>query len=342
MTARSAEAAGSDPPDRVEIRAPARVHVTPTGVRVPAGRLAGVGFAVDSPRLHLVLRRADVLRCEGADGPRAARRFEQEVVRAATLLGCDTAVEARLLSGIPAHRGLGSDIRLRLSVLRGLAELNGTRLTRRELATLADAGGPAGSGHGLGAFLRGGLLVDGERSVGIPPAHWGLVLAVPEPSDGPDGREPAMVGVPVPVADAQAVRHLLLRGLLPALHDADLEAFGTCLTALQDVGRRRAPRRWTELRHWRLLVDLMCAEGAAGGGLSPSGPMVYGVYDRRRHDAHELAARIESAAGRAGLRLRSLATTVFGGPATVETSRGGGSRPAAGAGQERAEPGPVR
>jgi beta-ribofuranosylaminobenzene 5'-phosphate synthase len=334
---------------RVEISAPARIHVTLIDMNGSTGRRdGGVGFAVDAPRLRLAFRRSGELNCVGARSPGEAARTEAEVTRAAALLGCDDAVEVRLESRIPAHRGFGSGTQLRLSVLRGLAELNGRVLPPRELTGLSGRGGT--SGIGCHAFLRGGLLVDGGHHADrkgafvpsrfaegaavppllyhcAPPDDWGLVLAVPEGLEGLEGapeRDFMRAQTPLPLGEVQAVSHLVLMGLLPAVQEEDLTAFGACLTALQDVGWKRAHWRRPEMRPWRRLVDLMAAEGVAGGGLSSTGPLVYGVYDRRAHHGPELAGRIESAAGRAGLRLRSVTTTTFGGPAVVETTRGGG------------------
>ncbi|MFF1871466.1 beta-ribofuranosylaminobenzene 5'-phosphate synthase family protein [Streptomyces sp. CB03911] len=340
-------------PAAVEISAPARVHVTLIEMNGSGERLDGsVGFALDEPRLRLRLVPADLLDCTGGTAAEHAA-LTAEVTRAAAALGVKDTVRVHLLSGIPAHQGFGAGTQLRLAVLEGLAGLNGRVLAHPELVALSGRGGT--SGIGVHAFRHGGLLVDGGHLrrhkaafapsrfaeataatgaslppvlyAGRPPEHWGVVLAVPKGLSGLEGaaeREFMAANTPVPLPEVHEVSHTVLMGLLPALVEQDLPAFGSALTALQDVGWKR--RHWDrpELRPWRRLVDILTAAGAVGGGLSSTGPLVYGLYDRTRHDDRALQERIATAAGRAGLPLESVRTTRFGTPATVETLGGTG------------------
>ncbi|RDG39808.1 beta-ribofuranosylaminobenzene 5'-phosphate synthase family protein [Streptomyces corynorhini] len=329
-------------PDEVEVRAPSRVHITLIDMNGSTGRRDGsVGFAVDEPGLRLSLSRGDTLRCEGTADAAQAARVTSAIRHAASALGVSEAVHARLLGPVPAHCGLGSGTQLRLSALRGLAELGGRTLSDRELVALSGRGGT--SGIGVHAFSRGGFLVDGGHRVRdkgaflpsrfaegvpvppllysrMPPEHWGVVLAVPAGVRGLEGaaeKDFMTRHTPLPLPAVQAVTHTVLMGLLPALEEGDLPAFGHCLTALQDIGWKQAHWRREELRSWRPLLDLMCAQGAAGGGLSSTGPLVYAVYDRTVHHGAELAERVRAGARRAGMRLTSLITTNFGRPAAV-------------------------
>jgi beta-ribofuranosylaminobenzene 5'-phosphate synthase len=349
MSSISAEDAGLLPhrpvvflPGAVEVRTSSRVHITLIDMNGSAGRRDGsVGFAVADPGLRLVLTRGGPPRCDGAPDPAEAVRVTAAVRHAAAALGLPDTVRVRLYSAVPAHSGLGSGTQLRLAALRGLAELTGRRLAERELAALSGRGGT--SGIGVHAFTRGGFLVDGGHRTRdkdtfapsrfaegvpvpplvyarMPPEHWGVVLALPEGVRGLEGtaeRDFMSAHTPLPLSAVRAVAHTVLMGLLPALEEDDLPAFGHCLTRLQDMGWKRAHWQRPELRPWRPLVDLMCAQGAAGGGLSSTGPLVYAIYDRAEHDGVELAGRIRAAADRAGLPLASLITTTFGGPAAT-------------------------
>ncbi|MEU0173806.1 beta-ribofuranosylaminobenzene 5'-phosphate synthase family protein [Streptomyces massasporeus] len=334
-------------PDAVEVRTSSRVHITLIDMNGSAGRRDGsVGFAVADPGLRLVLARGGPPRCDGAADPAEAARVMAAVRYAAAALGVPDTVRVRLHTSVPAHSGFGSGTQLRLAALRGLAELGGLRLADRDLTALSRRGGT--SGIGVHAFTHGGFLVDGGHRTRdkdafapsrfaegmpvpplvyarTPPEHWGIVLALPEGVRGLEGtaeRDFMSAHTPLPLSDVRAVAHTVLMGLLPALEEGDLAAFGACLTRLQDMGWKRAHWQRPELRPWRPLVDLMCAQGAAGGGLSSTGPLVYAVYDRSECDDSELVRRIGAAAGRAGLPLASLITTTFGGPAATVLPRG--------------------
>ncbi|MDQ1034660.1 beta-ribofuranosylaminobenzene 5'-phosphate synthase [Streptomyces sp. V3I8] len=328
-------------PDAVEVRTSSRVHVTLIDMNGAAGRRdGGVGFAVADPGLRLVLARGGPPHRDEAAGA-GNERAAAAVRHAAAALGVPAPARVRVRSTVAAHSGLGSGTQLRLAALRGLAELEGLDLGDRELAALSGRGGT--SGIGVHAFTRGGFLVDGGHRTrdkeafapsrfaeGLPvppllyartpPAHWGVVLAMPEGVRGLEGvaeRDFMAAHTPVPLPAVEAVAHTVLMGLLPALEEGDLAAFGDGLTRLQDIGWKQAHWQRPELRRWRPLVGLMRAEGAAGGGLSSTGPLVYAVYDRTRHGDGELTGRIRAAADRAGLPLASLTTTTFGGPAAT-------------------------
>jgi beta-ribofuranosylaminobenzene 5'-phosphate synthase len=78
------------------------------------------------------------------------------------------------------------------------------------------------------------------------------------------------------------VAHLLVMSLLPALVDGDLPAFGSALTAIQQInggwfasaqGGPFASGASTEL------ISKMLESGAAGVGQSSWGPAVYGIVE---------------------------------------------------------------
>ena len=130
----------------------------------------------------------------------------------------------RVERAIPAHAGLGSGTQLGLAVGLGLARLLGRHETAADLATLLDRG--ARSGIGVGAFTRGGFLVDGGKATddAAPPpviarlafpAPWRLLLIL----------DPAAVGVHGRVRDrglsrARPVPGRALGASVPARADA--------------------------------------------------------------------------------------------------------------------------
>src|SRR5207237_9319129 len=111
----------------------------------------------------------------------------------------------------------------------------------------------------------------------FPPA-WRCVVAVPrrEPAiSGADEAEALAKLPPPPDREVEQIAHLVLMGLLPALADGDLAAFGRALTALQPTtGRWFAPVQCGAFapvprEH---LVRRMDARGAAGLGQTARGP----------------------------------------------------------------------
>jgi beta-ribofuranosylaminobenzene 5'-phosphate synthase len=214
-------------------------------------------------------------------------------------------------------------------------------LAPAELVALCGRGGT--SGIGIHGFQRGGFLVDaGHRAqdkpgflpsrhaTGVtppellfaahPPPHWGVLLAVPSGLSGLEGdreRDFMVANTPVPLPEVQATSHLVLMGLIPAVLEGDVEAFGLNLTRIQDVGWKSRHWRRPELRAWRSAVDALVGAGATGAGLSSTGALVFGVYDRTRHDDREIAARAAADLTARGLAAH-VSTTTIGGPATVQ------------------------
>jgi beta-ribofuranosylaminobenzene 5'-phosphate synthase len=323
-------------PSIVEVWAPARIHVT--AIAGAGGRMdGGVGFAVDAPAVRLAFQDAERFACAGAADPDESEMVAAEVKEAAAALGFPDAVHVRVRSVIPAGRGFGAHTQLRLAVWHGLAELNGKRPAHDELAAHLGPCGVAGIGAHL--FRHGGIVVNGGRldvagaeGCSLPPTiyatrpfdHWRLVIAVPRiPADQPT----IVASGRIQPSELHEVSHIVLMTMLPALADGDLRAFGRTLTRLQDVGRIR--RYWARpaLRHWRAVLDALIEAGAAGGGLSRTGPALYAVYDATRVDGAELLARTRAHCERLGIELESLGTAAFAGPARVDLPTTGADPP---------------
>lgn len=311
-------------PSAVEVWAPARIEVA--AIAAGGGRLdGGVGFAVDAPAVRLVFQDAERFRCEGAADPDESELVAAEVKEAATVLGLPDEVEVRVRSMIPAGRGFGAHGRLRLTIRRALAEINGRRPA------------PEVPGDSLGAhlFRHGGIVVDGGRRGSgrddeenapppalfamRPPEHWRVVLAVPRVPAVPRAAEPYGR---IPPTEQHEVSHTVLTRMLPALADGDLAAFGRALTRLQDLGPTR--RHWASaaLGGRRTVLASLTEAGAAGGGLSRTGPALYAVYDASRVDGADLLARTRAGCARSGVDLESLRIAAFAGPARVERPAG--------------------
>jgi beta-RFAP synthase len=199
---------------------------------------------------------------------------------------------------LPRHAGLGSGTQLALAVGRALAELHGINADAPQLAQAVGRG--RRSAIGIWTFAGGGLVVEGghrpaegppRTAVGplltrLPlPSFWRCVLAVPQAASGLSGTEEASAFDRLPAPpdrEVERVAHLVLMVLLPAVADADIEAFGAALTEIQEAtGRWFAPVQGGVFAPGpsAALVRWMRKWGASGVGQSSWGPSVYGVVE---------------------------------------------------------------
>jgi beta-RFAP synthase len=275
----------------VRIEAPARLHFGMLDLGGSLGRrFGGIGAGVFNPSLQLEVERAESIECEGAEADRAAE-FARRYLASQ---GLRDAVRIRVQRAIPGHAGLGSGTQLALAVARGIAELHD--LPTATVALAAAVGRARRSAIGTWLFDGGGFVVEGGRRENghriapllarlAIPASWRCVVAIPSSAEGVSGDSEARAfrELPAPpLREAEHVAHLLVMSLLPALVDGDLPAFGSALTAIQQInggwfapaqGGPFAPGASTEL------ISKMVEWGAAGVGQSSWGPAVYGIVE---------------------------------------------------------------
>jgi beta-ribofuranosylaminobenzene 5'-phosphate synthase len=145
---------------------------------------------------------------------------------------------------------LGSGTQLALAVGAGILKLAGQTKSGFEIGALGERG--ARSAIGIAAFDQGGFIVDGGKSLdaakaGTPPPvvmraaipeDWRAILILDERAEGVHGdRETAaFASLPAfPAASAAHICHLVLMQLAPAIHEADIAAFGAALTEIQQI-----------------------------------------------------------------------------------------------------------
>jgi len=295
----------------VVVETAARLHFGVLDLRGSLGRwFGGVGASAPGPILRVSARPSETLRVEGSDADRAvefARLFQAH-------FGVTAGVHVRVERALPRHAGLGSGTQLALAVARAMAEIEGIAADAAELARAV--GRTRRSAIGTWTFADGGLVVEGGRRregngvapliARIPfPPSWRCVVAVPHAGGGMSGVDEAEAfGQLPPVAehDVERVAHLVLMGLLPAVADADIAAFGAALTAVQSItGRWFASVQGGTFAAGLSaeLVARMSEWGAAGVGQSSWGPTVYGVVDGERAGS-ELADRVRGAMAASG------------------------------------------
>jgi beta-RFAP synthase len=286
------------------------------GIQVRA--TAAAAWSAEGPLAERALayahRFADGVRGGGAGGPLPPQHLTVE-------------------GAAPEHAGLGTGTQLGLAVGRALASALGLTLEGAELARRVGRG--LRSALGVYGFEQGGLLVEaGKRTperlaplvARLPfPADWKLVLAVPRDAPGLHGsgeqeafdRLTARSGVP---GRRDVLCRLVLLGLLPAVVEHDLEAFGEALYEFnRRVGESFAPVQGGPYAGPRVaeLVSFVRGQGVRGVGQSSWGPAVFAVVGGVEQ-AEDLAHRIR---GRFGLDLsEAFATQACNHGAVVESA----------------------
>lgn len=275
----------------VRIEAPARLHFGMLDLRGSLGRrFGGIGAGVFNPSLQLEVERAESIECEGPEADRAAA-FARRYLASQ---GLGDAVRILIRRAIPGHAGLGSGTQLALAVARGIAELHDLPTATSTLA--AAVGRARRSAIGTWLFDGGGFVVEGGRHdhghriapllarLAIP-TSWRCVVAIPNSAEGVSGESEvqAFRELPSPpLREVERVAHLLVMSLLPALVDGDLPAFGSTLTAIQQInGGWFAPAQGGPFASGASteLISKMLEWGAAGVGQSSWGPAVYGIVE---------------------------------------------------------------
>jgi beta-RFAP synthase len=314
----------ADRQSAVFVETAARLHFGVLDLRGSLGRwFGGVGAAAPGPMLRLTARPAASIEVSGDNAERVAEFAHRFHSHYKVDAGAELCVERSL----PEHAGLGSGTQLALAVARALAELHGIDASVSQLACVMGRG--RRSGIGMWTFAGGGLVVEGGHRQDAPgvapllarlpfPPSWRCVVAVPAPARGISGDAEAAAFAELPSAperDVERVAHLVLMGMLPAVADADIAAFGAALSAIQTItGRWFAPAQGGTFASGQSeeLVRRLAEWGAAGVGQSSWGPTVYGIVDGDDASSR-LADRARAAMGSAG--------SVYAGPFRAEGAR---------------------
>jgi beta-RFAP synthase len=297
-------------PAQVFVETRARLHFGVLDLRGDRGRwFGGIGAAAPAPTTLVSAGAADTLAVEGEDAGRAAefaRRFLAHH-------GIRGGARVRVHQALPPHAGLGSGTQLALAIARALAEVHGVDPDVGRLALAVGRG--RRSAIGIWTFAGGGLVVEGGRQAHRDdtgplltrlafPSSWRCVVAVPGAASGLSGPDESAAFDTLPAPpdrEVEHVAHLVLMALLPAVADADIDAFGTALTEIQEAtGRWFAPVQGGTFAPGpsEVLVRRMREWGASGVGQSSWGPAVYGVVAGEAAGSR-LAARVRAACGSA-------------------------------------------
>jgi beta-RFAP synthase len=256
-----------------------------------ARRFGGVGLMVESPGLEVS---AEAAPSWSAAGPSAERALSFARQFAATLPACPPH-RITVERCPPEHMGLGTGTQLGLAVARALAESCGLKLDAVELARRT--GRARRSAVGVHGFDRGGFLVEAGKRAGEAvaplvaradfPEDWRVVLVLPPWGRGLHGDQEiealnTLTGGPEALARTDALCRLVLLGMLPALADRDLQAFGEALYDFnRRVGEMFRPVQGGIYSHpgTAEVVAVLHRQGVRGVGQSSWGPAAFAVTE---------------------------------------------------------------
>jgi beta-RFAP synthase len=257
-------------------------------------KFGSIGVALEKPRLTLEATPADRLTAEGPESERVLEFARCFYAHYESSLSNGAGANLTVIEEIPPHVGLGSGTQLALAVGTALARLHEVEVDAFQLARVMGRGHR--SSMGIGAFQRGGFLVDGGHPVEddtpspiivqrCPPTDWYFMVVMPEIKPGLSGEEEdqAFVEMPRPSATlAGQIARLVLMKMLPALEEGDIVPFGEALTEIQRlVGDTFAPvqgGRYANPISARL-IDYLLEHGGLAAGQSSWGPTVYGLVE---------------------------------------------------------------
>jgi beta-ribofuranosylaminobenzene 5'-phosphate synthase len=257
---------------------------------LPRRHFGGVGLMIDRPGIELTLEPAATW---SADGPLAERALGFAKQYSASV-GIDASFHLRIAEAAPEHAGLGTGTQLGLAVASALAEI--TQQKDRDAGTLArHVGRGKRSALGVHGFAFGGFLVEAgkrdERTIAPLlgrwefPSEWGVLLIVPRGLQGRHGtrERDAFANLAQRNCDdrtTEILSRIALLGLIPALLERDLTAFGESLYDFnRRVGAMFQPAQGDIYAEPRCaeIVRAVRAFGIPAVGQSSWGPTIFAV-----------------------------------------------------------------
>lgn len=284
---------------RVDVSAPARIHVTLCDLgRATPRAYGGVGFALETPRVEI-----SVARGAGAVTGIPLDSAAQASLSCLSKTLSDLAGE-RLgihVRDVPEqHSGVGSKTALLLAVIAAANELFRLELSRIEMQRLSGRGGT--SGVGVHSFFMGGMILDGGHpqeevpdllpsSASTPteippciarvpmPAWWTICLMRPSGSRYAGSRELSLFAeqTPIPAQEVKEVISWVAHGLLPAVAEASLGRLAIALEHIHLTGFK-AREVACQSPVVRALLRNLQKKGIAAG-MSSLGPCIYALLE---------------------------------------------------------------
>ncbi len=245
----------------VETRAGGRIHFGLVDLTGATPRtFGGIGAILVDPGVRVRAELSSRWMIAGLSGDAVLTRQILASLRSLQRVsGCSCAALS-IEETLPRHHGLGSGTSTTLSSLFAANSICGAGLSCDELVQLSGRGGA--SGTGVNGFWHGGWVVDcGQPSQATPrpsgsrlgrgpskmvqrisPPPWTLDVYVPPLGRRLSGPEEEAIFREASAGsrrDSLEALSILYHGLVPALLDQDLEAFGAFMAEFQARGLKR-------------------------------------------------------------------------------------------------------
>ena len=236
----------------VRVKAPARLHLGFLDLNGDSGRKFGsIGIAINTHHTIVKVEYAEsinvISQCASSD---TIRRAEAIIAQFYLSLGKTISKAAQAISLtieqlIPEHSGFGSGTQLALAIGTALSVLHNLDFTTAEIAQQLGRGNR--SGIGIATFEHGGFVIDGGNKPNHTqpppllihhqlPETWRMVLIIDPHHQGVHGQQEKQAFSTLakfPLENSQAICHLTLMQLLPALMEKELSQFGHAITQIQ-------------------------------------------------------------------------------------------------------------
>lgn len=245
----------------VRVSAPARLHLGFLDLNGDSGRKFGsIGLAINSYYTIIKVQRAKHVsitsQCASSQTLKKAEALLTQFYQTlgSDITASDQHVALTIEQLIPDHAGFGSGTQLALTIGTALCLLYGINATTAEIAQQLGRG--KRSGIGIATFEFGGFIIDGGNKPNhhTPPpllAHhqlpneWRIVLIMDPEHQGVHGQQEKTAFTTLakfPLVNSQAICHLCLMQLLPAIVEKELDQFGNAITKIQRlIGDHFAP-----------------------------------------------------------------------------------------------------
>lgn len=279
----------------INVITPSRIHIALIDLNGGLGKIdGGIGLSLSDPGFKITAEYTHETKIDGPEDMTYRAGKVLELLRENCGIGhAKVAIE----KSIPSHVGLGSGTQLSLGVAQAICRLYDLDLSPQEMAFMVGRGGT--SGIGVAAFSHGGFIVDGghkfseekcsflpsSASRGVRPApviarydfpDWDILITIPNCKHISGDEEIRLFQTlcPLPLSDIQALSHIILMKLLPALVQRDLEYFGQAIDQIQNIGWKKVEVDEQD-SIVRQTMKFLRENGGYGVGLSSWGPAIF-------------------------------------------------------------------
>lgn len=288
----------------IYVEAPARLHLGFLDLNGGMGRRFGsVGLTLDDLATKIIARPSDQFKVIGDPSGRVQKYAEKFIA----YKGLSNNLELEVVEQILGHSGLGSGTQLAIAVGTALSKLFEIESKSSEIAVLSNRG--ARSGIGIGAFDRGGFLVDAGRNSEskVPPiisrlefpSNWRVILIFDKSQRGLHGQDEDASFARLPDFSPQTAEklcRLVLMQILPAVSEQSIDIFNQGIYELQKcIGEYFASAQGG--RYTSPTVAEACgfleSLGVKGVGQSSWGPTGFAFVDSETN-AHLMMRKLQS------------------------------------------------